>query len=127
MKVVDTADVPRVRTSAREQLRHFGLSRDDIDLVSLLLTELVTNALRHGLPPVIASISYRREMVRVEVCDSSDGEPLVLHTQPDSVGGRGMRLVSSLATKWGWSEMLSGKCVWFEVHPLEQQGVHAPA
>lgn len=126
MKVEQAADVPRVRGAARDQLRQLPVSSGEVDLVSLLLTELVTNALRHGLPPVTANLIVQGSQIRVEVCDSSDAAPTVLHTSPESTGGRGMKLVSSLATRWGWSEMLTGKCVWFELHLAVQQLARVP-
>lgn len=127
MKVVHTADVPRVRAAVRDQLRHLEIGRSEIELVSLLLTELVSNAMRHGLPPVTARTSCRDGSIRVEVCDSNDARPEVLETTPEAIGGRGMKLVASLATAWGWEEILSGKCVWFEISLAGQRLERAPA
>lgn len=127
MNVVLAADVPRIRAAVHDQLRHLAVPAHHIDLTTLLLTEVVTNALRHGLPPITATVIVHQGQIRVEVCDSSDAPPVVLHTPPDSTGGRGMKLVSSLSSRWGWEELLSGKCVWFELLLLGQQRERVPA
>lgn len=127
MRAVHTADVPRIRAAVRSQLQRLAIAHTDIDLVTLLLTELMGNAMRHGLVPVICQINVKSLQIRVEVCDHSSDAPVVVESPPDAVGGRGMKLVSSLATQWGWHATDVGKCVWFEIATCEQQCEPVPA
>ena len=90
--------------------------RDDL---ALLVTELVTNAVRHGgaASDRPLRVELRREggRIRVEVVDpGSEFEP----SQPgagDSDGGWGLFLVDRLSERWGVHPVPSGKCVWFEL------------
>ena len=103
--------------------RHAVREMDELDVptrqvIELLVSELVTNAVRHGASDPHESILVRANRtngaVRVEVCDEGEGfdhrgEPPP-ETQP---GGRGLLLVKTLASRWG---VMPGQpnCVWFE-------------
>lgn len=115
LKTDRPADVPRVRSAIGDQLRHLDIPVDTIDTATLLLSELVTNAIRHGSLPITCSMSYSHGQLRVEVCDASADAPVVVEAPVDSIGGRGMKLVSVLAHSWGWQVLTTGKCVWFEL------------
>lgn len=84
----------------------------------LLISELVTNAVRHGAPPVNLRISTDAEVVRVEV---SDGNPRLpgspRRMTVDGEGHRGLFLVATLAAHWGSYPRSGqpGKVVWFEL------------
>ena len=87
----------------------------------LCVTELATNALRHGVPPgrgFKAHIYLERieNTLRVELHDSGDGEVRPADGLPgaDDEGGRGLLLVAALADKWGVEERNPGKTVWCE-------------
>lgn len=85
------------------------------DVVCLLTTELVTNAVLHAGSVMGVRITCRDRAVRVEVRDSS---PKVPTTQPygvDAQTGRGLALVAAQADEWGVEELADGKVVWFEV------------
>ena len=91
--------------------------RDD---VSLLVTELVTNAMRHGgaAPDRPLHVEFRRQAdrVRVEVVDpGTDFEPPARPTGGDASGGWGLFLVDQIAARWGVRPALGGTCVWFEL------------
>ncbi|MEV5583752.1 ATP-binding protein [Streptomyces parvus] len=105
-------------------LRRWGMERLTADL-QLIATELATNAVRHGLPPVRAtlSLSLRTESVRVAVTDagpSFDPEPVIAsweHSAGDACHGRGLMLVAALSTAWGVDRLDLGQRVWAELAP----------
>lgn len=93
-----------------------GASPDRVREVVLLVSELVSNSVRHaGLGPddeVLVEISPGPVTVRVVVHDHGTGFPEV--DGDDLAGGWGLRLVSSLSDRWGWDEG-AGTTVWFEI------------
>ncbi|MFD3972099.1 ATP-binding protein [Streptomyces cyaneofuscatus] len=89
--------------------------------VLLCVTELATNALRHGVPTGrgfrVQIFLERMEMaLRVELRDSGDGRVRAADALPgvEDEGGRGLLLVGALADKWGVAERNPGKIVWCE-------------
>jgi anti-sigma regulatory factor (Ser/Thr protein kinase) len=87
---------------------------DTIDAVALCVSELVTNALDHGLPPYELRVDRRVGRLRVEVTDASDRKPVLQSTSPWSRRGRGIFLVERVATCWGVEPTSRGKRVWAE-------------
>jgi anti-sigma regulatory factor (Ser/Thr protein kinase) len=90
------------------------------DDVSLLVTELVTNALRHGGAaadrPVQVEFRRQADRIRVEVVDpGTDFAPPAPPTGGDESGGWGLFLVDRIAARWGVCPAPAGTCVWFEV------------
>jgi anti-sigma regulatory factor (Ser/Thr protein kinase) len=70
--------------------------------VHLLVTELVTNAVRHGGPPITVRIECTGPVsVLVSVSDGSDDLPRPREVAPEAVGGRGVHLVDLLSAEWG--------------------------
>ena len=112
----DNAVVPRVRFLSRHVGAVLGC-RIDVDLVALLTTEVLSNAVRQAAGPVVAVFSLPTpDRLRVEVCDRSPASPRVLHPDPlDDGGHRGLMVVERLATAWGVEHRPVGKVVWFEV------------
>ena len=88
-----------------------------IDLASLLVSELVGNAVLHAVPPATLTCSLRSSALRLEVADSSPQVPAVGAAGPADTGGRGMRLVETLSSRWGVELTGSGKLVWVEIDP----------
>lgn len=84
----------------------------------LLVTELVTNGVRHGSKrgPVTASVAVGDEKVRVEVSDCGRGfnPPEAPMPRTDGTGGWGLQLVDRVATRWG-VKVGDSTCVWFEL------------
>ncbi|MEU6015280.1 ATP-binding protein [Streptomyces sp. NPDC047515] len=112
--------VPLVRQFVREALVDWACE-SRADDVLLCVSELVTNALLHGVPPgrgfrVHLYLKPADDVLRVEVHDSGDGEvrPVVADPASDAEGGRGLLLVAALADKWGVGERNPGKVVWCE-------------
>jgi DNA-binding NarL/FixJ family response regulator len=81
----------------------------------LLISELVTNSVRHGDSDVFVRIAVGSETIRVEVNDRSTALPVVRSPAPSEPGGRGLRIVDQLARRWGVQARRTGKCVWFEL------------
>jgi anti-sigma regulatory factor (Ser/Thr protein kinase) len=113
------ADAGRV---ARRALVKHGpeLPQSVMEDVSLLVTELVTNAVRHAddasSRPVGFAFRWRDGTIRVEVTDvgTDFGKP-ARTTRGDASGGWGLFLVDRIAARWGVSPAPAGTCVWFEL------------
>ncbi|WP_309225697.1 ATP-binding protein [Quadrisphaera sp. INWT6] len=89
-----------------------------LDEAQLLVSELVTNAVRHGSPPITTEVGCRGQAgLHVRVTDGATSEPLVRTPAVDDVGGRGMLLVDLLSSAWGVEPGSTGKAVWFELAP----------
>ncbi|MFJ7996826.1 ATP-binding protein [Streptomyces sp. NPDC096310] len=111
------ASHPRSVGRARHVLRaRVGLTGDPGATAALLLSELVTNALRHGSPPgrEIAVTLFRAEgLLRVEVEDAGDHLPRPRVPEAEDESGRGLALVAALADDWGVAPRRGpGKRVW---------------
>lgn len=92
------------------------LPRDLIDTALLLTSELVTNAVKYGGDQIILTVRDEPEVVTVEVFDDGPHAPRLGAGAKEAEGGRGLRLVASLAHAWGTSGPPSdrpGKSVWF--------------
>ena len=110
------------RALARDALRGWGMEAF-ADTVELLLSELVTNAVKAGGPKAVIRIVIRAAAgrVRIEVADGGFGAPHVDEPDTDTEGGRGLLLVSEISTAWGsypvrlGSGAATGKVVWCEI------------
>lgn len=91
------------------------LSGDVTDTAQLLTSELVTNAIIHGRSPVTVEAFLLNGLLRVEVSDDNSRHPELRPTQDDALDGRGLHLVALLAARWGVTDQLLGKTVWFEL------------
>lgn len=88
----------------------------------LVVTELVTNALLHGEPPVRIRLLILGARIRVEVEDNGRAIPIRSLFDPDAMTGRGLALIASLADRWGVDPGRSGgKVVWAEIAAAEHQ------
>ena len=97
------------------QLEEAGRS-DVVEVASLLVSELVTNAIQHAASDVQVHFELRDAVVRVEVADASSRAPLRLVVPEDAERGRGLQLVEALASSWGVDQVPGdGKKVWFEI------------
>lgn len=101
--------VPCARGHARNVLREWGIRGDAAGAVELLVSELVTNAVqatrRLGAPvprPVRLRLTYQAACVLVEVADGSPGAPVARQPEPEGDSGRGLMLVASVSTGWGY-------------------------
>ncbi len=103
----------RARRLARRALARWGLE-DLNDAVELLVSEVVTNAVRYASRPVTLRL-LRTEVLRCEVGDDSPQLPRQRRARDTDEGGRGLFLVNRLARRWGATRLSTGKVVWFEL------------
>ncbi|MDH6143687.1 serine phosphatase RsbU (regulator of sigma subunit)/anti-sigma regulatory factor (Ser/Thr protein kinase) [Kitasatospora sp. GP30] len=108
----DFAAVSRVRNECVEQLAAWGL--DDLTFTAeLILSELITNAIRYGAAPVRVRMLRDRSLV-CEVSDGSSTAPHLRYAATTDEGGRGLFLVAQLAERWGTRYPARGKVIWAE-------------
>jgi anti-sigma regulatory factor (Ser/Thr protein kinase) len=96
--------------------------RRTVDTATLLTSELVTNAVRHGHPPYSLAVTVDADSVEISVEDAdatvpeprngNGGGPAV---DPYAEDGRGLLLLSALAADWGVRPLLTGKAIWFSL------------
>jgi len=125
------------RLSAVPDARHWvaaacreALTPAERQVVELLTSELVANAVLHGRrpagadpggdPPGRVEVHVRAGpgSVRVVVHDENPDPPLLRHVGAEATGGRGVALVDALSTRWGYEPLTpptTGKSVWFEL------------
>jgi anti-sigma regulatory factor (Ser/Thr protein kinase) len=103
----------QARAQVRAAIRGWDIPVDP-DVAILLTSELVTNAITHGTgEPVTLSVTGDGGQLRVEVHDTSCELPLIAEAPGDAETGRGLMLVASLSTKWGFYLTPGGKAVYF--------------
>ncbi|MBB1253918.1 serine/threonine-protein phosphatase [Streptomyces sp. OF3] len=105
--------VARARELARAQLAEWDLGALT-DTTELLVSELVTNALRHGAGTIRLRLLFDHCLV-CEVWDSGQVQPRRRRAQDTDEGGRGLQLVELLSARWGSRRTPAGKAVWFEL------------
>ena len=106
--------VREARVFIREPLKRWGLE-DLTDASELLVSELVTNAIRYAnTGEIMLRLVLEPDSLVCEVHDSSPALPRVLQVDKDAENGRGLHVVSQLAARWGARRTLSGKVVWCE-------------
>ncbi|MFE2250048.1 SpoIIE family protein phosphatase [Streptomyces lavendulae] len=103
----------RARRFARRALARWGLEELS-DSLELLVSEVVTNAVRYAERPVTLRL-LRTDVLRCEVGDDSPQLPRQRRARETDEGGRGLFLVNRLARRWGATRLSSGKVVWFEL------------
>ena len=105
--------VRHARALIRDPLKRWGLE-DLIDNSELLVSELVTNAIRYANGEILLRLILEPDSLTVEVHDSSPALPRVLQADKDAENGRGLHVVSLMAHKWGVRRTAGGKVVWCE-------------
>ncbi|MDN0201195.1 SpoIIE family protein phosphatase [Streptomyces sp. S.PNR 29] len=108
----DPALVSEIRASATERLADWGLDEAAF-AAELMLSELVTNAIRHGAGPIRVRLLHDRTLI-CEVSDTSNTAPHLRRAASTDEGGRGLFLVAQLAQSWGTRYTSEGRVIWAE-------------
>ncbi|GAA4309670.1 SpoIIE family protein phosphatase [Streptomyces venetus] len=108
----DTAAVAAARKNACRQLADWGLD-EYVFVTELVVSELVTNAVRHARPPIELRLIYDRALI-CEVSDGSTTAPHMRRARTYDEGGRGLLLVAQLCQGWGARQTPNGKIIWAE-------------
>ncbi|KOV12514.1 protein kinase [Streptomyces sp. XY431] len=108
----DPSAVAGIREAATAQLRQWGLEELEFT-TELVLSELVTNAIRYAGGPVGVRL-IRAERLTCEVSDPSATQPRMRRARLTDEGGRGLYLVAQLTTRWGSRYTRRGKTIWAE-------------
>ncbi|MFE7530626.1 SpoIIE family protein phosphatase [Kitasatospora sp. NPDC057542] len=112
----DPAAVGEVRAAVAERLTAWGLAEAAF-VTELILSELVTNAIRYGSGPIRVRLLRDRSLI-CEVSDGSSTSPHLRYAATEDEGGRGLFLVAQFADRWGTRYTATGKVIWTE-QPLE--------
>ncbi|WP_374776609.1 SpoIIE family protein phosphatase [Streptomyces sp. NBC_01310] len=109
----EASAVSRVRNAGSAQLTAWGL--EDIAFpAELILSELITNAIRYGSAPVRVRLLRDRSLI-CEVSDGSSTSPHLRYAATTDEGGRGLFLVAQYADRWGTRYTERGKVIWAEL------------
>ncbi|MFD7133465.1 SpoIIE family protein phosphatase [Streptomyces sp. NPDC059894] len=110
----DAGEVGRARSLARDQLIAWGVDEAASFVVELVVSELVTNAIRYGGAPVTLRLIRERGLI-VEVSDGGHTSPHLRRAAMEDEGGRGLFLVAQLTRRWGTRYTPTGKTIWTEL------------
>ena len=100
------------RASVRQALAQWGY-QELADTACLLVTEILTNAIRHARCPIKLTLCRAADELIIEVTDDSPQFPQRRLPDDDDEDGRGLVLVDALAAGWGTRPVVPGKTVWF--------------
>ncbi|MBW3702995.1 protein phosphatase, partial [Streptomyces griseus] len=109
---VDPAAVGETRAKVSRRLEAWGLAELSMT-TELIVSELVTNAIRYGEGPVRLRLLFQSALT-CEVSDASNTSPRLRHARTTDEGGRGLFLVAQLAHRWGTRYTPRGKIIWAE-------------
>ncbi|MHA5054803.1 SpoIIE family protein phosphatase [Streptomyces sp. SD15] len=108
----DAVQVEHARKLGVGQLVEWGLEEATF-ITELVVSELVTNAIRYGEPPIHLRLIRDRTLI-CEVSDASSTTPHLRHARTFDEGGRGLLLVAALTQSWGSRQTKTGKTIWCE-------------
>ncbi|MBK3631782.1 SpoIIE family protein phosphatase [Streptomyces asoensis] len=109
----DPAAVPRIRAEATRTLESWGLGEAAFT-TELIVSELVTNAVRYGRSPIGLRLLRDRDSLICEVGDGTSTSPHLRRAAFTDEGGRGLFLVAQLSRRWGTRYTDRGKIIWAE-------------
>ena len=114
----DPSSSARCRAFLRSTLEDWQLP-GSLDDVLLLTSELCSNAVVHARTDMVVRVTWDPvdHVLRVSVRDGSPNLPIVRRQTYLSRSGRGLWLVSTVASRWGVEPLPTGKVVWFELLP----------
>ncbi len=111
----DPAELPRARRLVASCLEAWGLGGRSQPF-QLLVSELFTNAIRHGAGPIEVRLSAGDGRLRLEVHDRGGGRPALrpVERSGSTIGGWGLRFVDHLVERWGTVVESGRTVVWLE-------------
>ena len=123
----DPAAVSGMRDAVSQRLEAWGLSECGFTM-ELILSELITNAIRYGAGPIHVRLIRDRTLI-CEVADGSSTSPHLRYAATTDEGGRGLFLVSQMAERWGTRYTPHGKVIWAEqsLPEITQRPAPSPA
>ncbi|MFE7763067.1 ATP-binding protein [Streptomyces sp. NPDC057438] len=86
-----------------------------LQTIELLVSELMTNAIRHGAGPPLIRLTWNDRLLRIAVSDYSNRWPRTRATKNTEPSGFGMQLLERLSQRWGVTPRHPGKTVWAEL------------
>ncbi|WP_129305027.1 SpoIIE family protein phosphatase [Streptomyces sp. L2] len=110
----DPGEVARSRSLVTERLERWEVDESASFTVELVVSELVTNAIRYGRPPVRLRLIRERGLI-VEVSDGGHTSPHLRRAAMEDEGGRGLFLVAQMTQRWGTRYTPAGKTIWTEL------------
>ena len=116
--------VRAARDFARAVLEPLGTDR--VESAALCTSELVTNAIRYGAPPIFLSVRDDLGRVTIAVSDGSSDELISRNPGPYDSRGRGIRIVAEVADAWGVDALPTGKRVWCRLDVLPRPPQNSP-
>ncbi|MDT0465154.1 SpoIIE family protein phosphatase [Streptomyces gibsoniae] len=108
----EPAVVSDARHLAARQLSEWGLEHL-VPTTELIISELVTNAIRHGAGPIRLRL-IQHQVLTCEVFDSGQCYPRLRHARIVDENGRGLFLIAQLSNRWGFRSATGGKLVWVD-------------
>ncbi|GHF00289.1 SpoIIE family protein phosphatase [Streptomyces fumanus] len=116
----DPALVAPIRKQVLDQLSAWALLEASFT-VELVVSELVTNAIRYGAPPIRLRLIHDATTLICEVSDTNHTAPHLRRAKTWDEGGRGLLLVAQLTQRWGSRHTTEGKTIWAELGLLEEE------
>ncbi|MFC9931418.1 SpoIIE family protein phosphatase [Streptomyces sp. NPDC127190] len=116
----DPALVAPIRKQVAEQLDSWQLTEASFT-TELVVSELVTNAIRYGSHPIRLRLIHDVATLICEVSDSSHTAPHLRRAKTFDEGGRGLLLVAQLTQRWGSRHTAEGKTIWAELALFEEE------
>ncbi|GAA2031305.1 ATP-binding protein [Terrabacter terrae] len=116
LPLFDASAAPTARKAIRPILESWNCTDEDwLRDAELVVSELVTNAIRHGGGGLELALTMHERSVTVSVADGSAVIP-VLALEPGAEGGWGLRIIEALSDAWGVDNQRGGKRVWVRLH-----------
>ncbi|MER5177511.1 SpoIIE family protein phosphatase [Streptomyces sp. NPDC002896] len=109
----EPAVVSEARSLVASQLATWGLGEAAAYVTELVVSELVTNAIRYGSSPIQLRLIHDRTLI-CEVSDANSAAPHLRRARVFDEGGRGLLLVAQLTQAWGTRQTSAGKTIWAE-------------
>lgn len=109
-------EITRARRLMAACLDTWDVADEDRAALLLVVGELVTNAVRHGLGSIELYVNASETVVRIEVCDQGGGQPHVRQAERSGprLGGWGLRIVDQLVDVWGTTVRPGRTVVWVQ-------------